>query len=447
MTAEVLLDDEEDHIPLGLEPEAEEGLRGHEALAARADVVSVDPVLSGGVGINQLVDSRALLSTDPYFNLNLTAGYIASIDSGVRQTHTLFNFPPRLTWVRDCVNGLTNNCGTGTGLNPADETNHGTGVISILSGNTNQGPANRGLTGILVDSFRATNAAGGIYGDAFIRGYQAAVGGGDKVITTSLQRWEDQDSTIAAAAEAAYTSGSVTLALQGNQGPAANEVRCPANARKVMAVGAVDVTSQVIESYSSRGPSNDGRYKPDLVAPTNVRAAGSLSDTGFISIFNGTSGATPHAAGAAALLRNWLIGSVPNIEPGQIYAHLIASGNNASFDNTYGSGLLTMMTNSTWFAGKTAIASGFIDMPISVTGTVSRIDAALWWPEAASQHNDIDLDLLNPSGAAVAWSQSVQSVYEKIRLTTTTTGTWKVRVKWYSGAGSQPVYWAALQRY
>ena len=417
-----------------------------EALASRSDVISIDPVYSGSVGANQLVDSRALLSTDPYYNLSLTGGYIGSIDSGVRATHTLLS--GRLSWVRDCVNGLTNNCGTGTGLNPTDEANHGTGVISILSGNANQGANNRGITGIYADSFRATDAAGAIYGDAFIRGYSAALAGGDKVITTSLQRWENEDSTIAAAADAAFDAGSVILALQGNQGPTAYQVRCPAIARRVIAVGAIDVTTQVIENYSSRGPANDNRIKPDLVAPTNVRAAGALSDTDYIAIFNGTSGATPHAAGAAALLRNWLVPAIPNIEPGQVYAHLIASGNRPNFDDTYGTGLLTLMTNTTWFSGKTSISGGVIDMPITISGTVSRIDVALWWPWTMTQHNDIDLDLVNPSGTVVASSTVGTNLFEKLRFTTTTTGTYKVRIRWYSGSGTQSaVYWAALQRY
>ncbi len=52
-----------------------------------------------------------------------------------------------------------------------------------------------------------------------------------------------------------------------------------------------------IRSYSSRGPTNDGRTKPELVAPDGV----STTVPGFIPFF-GTSAAAPHAAGVAALL-------------------------------------------------------------------------------------------------------------------------------------------------
>ncbi|PCC71833.1 hypothetical protein SAMN02745121_03185 [Nannocystis exedens] len=39
--------------------------------------------------VNTSADARAVLSTGPYFNLNLTAGWIGLLDSGVRDSHTL----------------------------------------------------------------------------------------------------------------------------------------------------------------------------------------------------------------------------------------------------------------------------------------------------------------------------------------------------------------------
>lgn len=54
-----------------------------------------------------------------------------------------------------------------------------------------------------------------------------------------------------------------------------------------------------IRPYSSRGPTNDGRMKPDLVAPDGVSITG---NGGFSVPFFGTSAAAPHAAGVAALL-------------------------------------------------------------------------------------------------------------------------------------------------
>jgi subtilisin family serine protease len=62
-------------------------------------------------------------------------------------------------------------------------------------------------------------------------------------------------------------------------------------------VGAVHWADDALEPYSSRGPTADGRIKPDIAAPSVVDSA-SYVDEGF----NGTSAATPHVAGAAALV-------------------------------------------------------------------------------------------------------------------------------------------------
>ncbi len=72
----------------------------------------------------------------------------------------------------------------------------------------------------------------------------------------------------------------------------------PADCADAVAVGAVDVakwSKGKPVAYSSRGPTFDGRTKPELVAPTDVVT--SLDDD-----FNGTSAACPHMAGAVAVV-------------------------------------------------------------------------------------------------------------------------------------------------
>ena len=73
-------------------------------------------------------------------------------------------------------------------------------------------------------------------------------------------------------------------------------VNIPATAHNVLSVGAVNIRNGEIEPFSSRGPTDDGRPKPELVAYDNM--ALSLFPNGF----EGTSAACPHAAGLAALL-------------------------------------------------------------------------------------------------------------------------------------------------
>ncbi len=72
----------------------------------------------------------------------------------------------------------------------------------------------------------------------------------------------------------------------------------PGDAAGAISVGAVDWRGDALKSYSSRGPTDDGRAKPDLVAPTDTAVAGLSGRRGV----GGTSNAAPNAAGAAALL-------------------------------------------------------------------------------------------------------------------------------------------------
>jgi subtilisin family serine protease len=265
-----------------------------------------------------------------------------------------------------------------------------------------------------------------------------------------MQSGGDETSAISTAADNAFDAGAVIIAANGNFGPNTGTVNSPANAHKAIGVGNFDVqTLNQIESQS-RGPTRDNRYKPDIQAPTNTETASSASDTA-LQIFTGTSGATPYAAGVAALLRNWLRGSNSSIDPGQVYAQLILSGQQPyPFNNTSGAGKLRLPTDGHLWWGKVSVSNGAtIDIPIGIGGTApSTFDGALWWPETASQsHNDIDLFLVDPNGVERSYSNSGPSVFERARVAASVaTGTWKVRIRGYSVTGSQTVYWAAYAR-
>ncbi|MDR1245342.1 MAG: S8 family serine peptidase, partial [Endomicrobium sp.] len=116
----------------------------------------------------------------------------------------------------------------------------------------------------------------------------------------------------------------------------------PADARKALSVGAVNVSnygSGPIAYYNSRGPvRNPWLLKPELVAPTGVTTA----SLGYRS-FGGTSGATPHVAGAAALLLSLSTGTTISDLKDQVvgYARQIQS----SPDCTYGNGKLVLDTS------------------------------------------------------------------------------------------------------
>lgn len=108
----------------------------------------------------------------------------------------------------------------------------------------------------------------------------------------------------------------------------------------LVAVGAVDpAAGSGIAGYSSQGPTNDGRIKPDMSAPSCVRnsvyqALGVICGGGN---FNGTSAASPSAAGMAALLysRGLAGGGAPLAA---LTKHLVVDLGPAGADNAYGSG-------------------------------------------------------------------------------------------------------------
>ncbi len=71
----------------------------------------------------------------------------------------------------------------------------------------------------------------------------------------------------------------------------------PGDAHGALTVGAAFWRTDELEPFSSRGPTTDGRIKPDLVGPDGV-----LSDIFAPDRFFGTSAAAPHVTGAAALV-------------------------------------------------------------------------------------------------------------------------------------------------
>ncbi len=148
-----------------------------------------------------------------------------------------------------------------------------------------------------------------------------------------------RDDPLAAAVELAWRSGIVVVVAAGNGGPNAGTVQTPAYDPLVITVGASDdagtasLADDSVPSWSSRGPTNDGIAKPDLVAPgrkiVSLRVPGATLDKLIPDHIegprtfrlSGTSQAAAVAGGAAALL----LDQRPNLSPDEVKALLIGS--------------------------------------------------------------------------------------------------------------------------
>ncbi|WP_083305036.1 S8 family serine peptidase [Moorena producens] len=421
-------------------------------LVESQDVAYIQPVEGGekppdSISNNDVDDGRRLIVSDPYFNLGLTQPWIGLLDTGIRRTHVLFNSPSNIALVRDCVNGGPNcNDTSNPGYDPFDTFwNHGTSSAAIISGNNRLGNAYRGATGIRLDSWNIYSNFG-LNTTATLRAIQRGIALFDKVLVGEIQANESETGTIATAADNAYDAGVIFVSANGNFGPSSSTVRSPGIAHKVIGVGGFMTTDQTQYNSQGRGPATDGRYKPDIQTPTFSETASNVSDNA-LRVFGGTSGATPYAAAAAMLSRNWLrqFGTFDN---GQTYAFMILYGQNPyPYNNTEGAGPLKMATNGWANWGKVVVGNGMtIDIPINVAAGKKDFDGALWWPESASQaHNDIDIHLIDPTGTERARGFSAVSVFERARVSgSLTPGTWKIRIRGFNvPTGSQMVYWAS----
>jgi subtilisin family serine protease len=115
---------------------------------------------------------------------------------------------------------------------------------------------------------------------------------------------------------------------------AAGSLSSPADGAHVLAVGATYWRDDSLESYSSQGPTSDGRVKPDIAAPARV------SNVSY-TVFSGTSASTPHVAGAAALVMQ----AYPSASAAEVRDYLLRHAldkGTAGTDNQYGAGRLAM---------------------------------------------------------------------------------------------------------
>jgi len=226
-----------------------------------------------------------------------------------------------------------------------DDNGHGTHVASIAAGN---GAASQGLySGVAPEAslYIAKVLAGdgsGMMSDV-MAGVEWAVEQKAHVACLSLGSAGPCDGTdaLSVTCDAAVERGVVVCVAAGNEGPSRYTVGSPGCARQVITVGASDDMDE-IATFSSRGPTSDGRVKPDLVFPGAGIVAARASGTAMGQVVNeqytsasGTSMATPHCVGAAALL----LQANPSLTPREVKDLLMRTARNMGQEaNAQGAG-------------------------------------------------------------------------------------------------------------
>ncbi|OGF74634.1 hypothetical protein A3E06_02860 [Candidatus Giovannonibacteria bacterium RIFCSPHIGHO2_12_FULL_44_42] len=230
-----------------------------------------------------------------------------------------------------------------------DDNGHGTHVAGIVAAADNE----IGVIGVAPEAHlwavKVLDRNGSGYTSDVIDGITWAMNNGMQVINMSLGTASDIQA-MHDAVDAAYAAGVVIVAAAGNSGDgdgSTNEVIYPAKYSSVIAVAATD-NNDLIAYFSSDGA------EVELAAPgVSIR---STWNDGLYNTISGTSMASPHVAGAVALVLATAVQSAYDVDvdgawdPAEVRAALQAAADDlgtAGHDNFYGYGLVDAEENVT----------------------------------------------------------------------------------------------------
>ena len=315
-----------------------------------------------------------------------------------------------------------------------DNSAHGTHVAGIAAGNARTQATGRTVSGVapraLIGNYKAlvgTDSGLSPNGNApeIVAAIEAAVRDGMDVLNLSIgePELEPRRDIVALALDAAAAAGVVSAVAAGNDfnDLGAGSISSPANSERAITVGAVEVNGTAPRgthaSFSSVGPTTMSlRLKPDVAAP-GVDILSSVP-AGWSS-FSGTSMASPHVAGAAALLHQ----RHPTWTVAQIKSALVQTGIDASNDDDslaapqfQGGGVvsLTRADRPLLFADPAGISLGLLGRGARTTGGIALTDAGggagTWQVSVVRRERPEGASLVIPATVAVPGSLSYQAV-------------------------------------
>ncbi|WP_351222320.1 S8 family serine peptidase [Streptomyces sp. NPDC002133] len=280
-----------------------------------------------------------------------------------------------------------------------DRHGHGTHTLSTAggSGAASDGRKKGAAPGAELLNGKVLNDYGDGAASWIIAGMQWAVDQQADVVSMSLGSSVPTDCTdpmSVAAEELSQGRGTLFVVAAGNSGPTLNTVSSPGCVPSVLTVGAVDRDDSTAY-FSSRGPTTGSHtLKPEIAAPGVAISAAAAGGRGVYAYrsMSGTSMATPHVAGAAAILRQ----RHPEWTARQIKAALVSSADSGIPGDVREAG-----------AGRLDVKAA---VDTTVTGAPAVQGGTFNWPQDGSDRTTVTLPYTNHGDMAVKLDLAVEKV-------------------------------------